>query len=533
MRNINSFFIFILLISSLSSLSQATIDSGFGNGGKVITPISNAKDGIYGLAIQDDHKILACGMSYNGTKYLLTITRYLSNGNLDLTFGTGGTNVTNFGSRYIHTDAIALQSDGKILIGGTHDISVTPTIMDLVFVVLRFNIDGSADSTFGINGSVVTDFSPLGNGGIANGIKSLLVQPDNKILVTGFGSAVSGDSGSNFELARYNADGTLDSSFGTAGKADINIGLTTTANNFQIPGYDYPTAIKLQDDGKIVITGFSNAGRIYGEGSDLAVVRLDTDGNLDSSFGTNGKVTYDLGGFEDGFSLQMTPDHKIIVGGNAYLNDDYDHCKIVLCKLNNDGSLDATFGINGKVTTQINTVEQYDSLSSLVLEDDGKILATGHTLYNQKTDFLLLRYNADGTLDNSFAAGYLVTTDFINSNDKTFASILQNDGKIVLAGTTDANGNYDFGLVRYSLNNLSATAFSSEKFLVYPNPATSILYVSDNDDIQTINIYNNLGQLVISNPEKKNIDISALAFGQYLIKITTSNSFEVRKFLKK
>jgi len=264
---------------------------------------------------------------------------------------------------------------------------------------------------------------------------AMTVQGDGKILVAG-GANVSGTS-YDFAVVRYNSDSTLDSSFGTGGKVSTDIGTNSS---------DGGSAIVLQSDGKILVSGGSNASG----STDFALVRYNSDGSLDSSFGTGGKVTTDIGttSADQTSAIALQSDGKILVsgafdaGGGSY--------NFAVVRYNSNGTLDASFGTGGKVTTDIGT-NSGDQATAMTVQSDGKILLAGYSNASGSYDFAVVRYNSAGTLDASFGTGGKVTTDIgTTSADGANAMTLQSDGKILLAGYSNASGSNNFTAVRYN-----------------------------------------------------------------------------------
>src|SRR6266508_2029957 len=244
-------------------------------------------------------------------------------GDLDPTFGVNGKVTTNFfeGAGVDAAFATAIQPDGKIVAGGS---TQNPVTNSADFALARYNIDGTLDTTFGSGGKVATDFL-----GFDDSVLAIAIQPDNKIIAAGYAI-----DGFNFEsaVARYLSNGSLDTTFGNGGKV--------TASSVNMA-----TAGAVQADGKIVIAGW---GTGPGADYDFIVLRYNSNGTLDNSFGNGGKVTIHIGNdFAQGMVIQ--PDGKIVVAGydgNSVATSDF-----ALARLNVDGSLDSTFGIGGKVTT--------------------------------------------------------------------------------------------------------------------------------------------------------------------------------------
>jgi competence ComEA-like helix-hairpin-helix protein len=338
------------------------------------------------------------------------------------------------------------------------------------------------DPAFGSGGIVTTDFAGYDDFGYGAAL-----QPDGKILVSG---SVHNGLDSDFGLARYNSDGSLDITFGSDGKVTTDVSSCCLVNintasvellemlpgigpitaqwivdyrnangSFQkiedivnVPGIgpgtfdrikdlitvgnDYGLGVALQPDGRIIVVGGSN--------NDFALARYKGDGSPDTTFGTDGRVLTDVGeNYGTGISVTLQPDGKIIAAGfgGTVIN-------FVLVRYNSDGSLDATFGDNGIVITHISG-EDFGRV--LALQPDGKIIVAGQSWVQGKGyNFTLVRYNSDGSLDTSFGVNGVVSTDFEDSfEDNISAILLPSDGKIIAAGWSDADGIFNFAMARY------------------------------------------------------------------------------------
>jgi uncharacterized delta-60 repeat protein len=355
-----------------------------------------------------------------------------SAGELDSTFGSGGKVTTNFfnipGVFFPdRASALAVQSDGKIVAVGVAqglETNFRPN-----FAIVRYKSDGSLDSGFGSGGKVVTDFFDNGASAFA-----VAIQPDNKIIAAG------GASGS-FALARYNTNGSLDMTFGTSGKVT-----TSFFNNSEA----IATAIALQSDGKIVVAGSAISPiTTY----DFAVARYNTDGALDSSFGSGGKVTTDFFGKADqALSVALQVDGKIVAAGlalNITRDDDF-----ALTRYNTDGTPDSGFGSGGKVTTDIAGL--FDIAHALALQADGKIVVVGDAAALPQSGGVLIRYNPNGSLDTTFGSSGKIFSNFLgNANDVA----IQPGEKIIVAGVAGEFGNFDFGLMRFNSNGSPDSTF--------------------------------------------------------------------------
>lgn len=423
---------------------NGSLDTSFGTGGLVITDFGNSADYAYGVAIQGDGNIVAAGYSHQeSTNYDFALARYDTSGNLDSSFGTGGLVITAFTADASSRDAamgVAIDINGKIVLAGYSDSS---HISGYDFALARYDTFGSLDASFGNGGLVTTDF--FGSDRDQSWLQVVAVQADGKIVMVG---ATHSAHSSDFAIARYHPDGSLDMSFGNDG---------TVTTDFE-SGYDWPYAVAIQADGKIVVVGESRSG--YPTYMDFAMARYNSDGTLDTSFGDagTGLVTTAISTGNDAASgVLIQPDGKIVLVGWAH-NIGSDRYDFALARYNPDGSLDASFDEDGLVTSNFGS----DSSGfSVAIQADGKIVAAGEWYASSTTyrDFALVRYNINGSLDTSFGSGGLVNTDFSSAYDSGSSVVVQPDGKIVVAGYSHQGAtNIDFALARYDTNgNLDAT----------------------------------------------------------------------------
>lgn len=336
---------------------------------------------------------------------------------------------------------IAIQADGKIVaVGGSNDINFSGRHSRLA----RYNADGSLDVTFGAGGVVATDISP--NQGDA--FAAVATQPDGKIVVAGSAFAPSGTLPVlNFVIARYNSDGSLDTTFGTGG-ADGDGIVTTSFFDFESAARD----VILQADGKIIAVGYT---RSSDGGQDFAVARYNSDGTLDSTFGTGGKATTGFFGRPDAANaVVLQPDGKIVVAGSAQSSLSSVSGEFALARYHSNGTLDTSFDADGKVTTDFGS---HDVASDVVLLSDGRIVLAGTSNEN----FALARYNPTGALDPTFDTDGKVTTDF-GASESVSALVVQSDGKLIAAGNTfTCATRSDFALARYNTDGSLDTAFGA------------------------------------------------------------------------
>jgi uncharacterized delta-60 repeat protein len=354
-------------------------------------------------------------------------------GELDPSFGSGGVVVTSFGGDDFG-NAIAIQPDGKIVAAGFSDPEgyYAPP----VFALSRYNPDGSLDAGFGTGGKVVSD---LGGGEDFGGAAyAVAVQQDGKIVAVGFTEPVSGGP-RDFALARFQPDGTLDASFGNGG-----IVLTNSGGSGEAWG------VAIQSDGKIVVVGGGGT-----QDYDFVLARYTTEGALDTTFGSGGIVVTDIAGagrMDVARAVAIQQDGKIVAVGSSYASagDVY----FALARYNPDGSLDAGFGPGGAVLTL--SGRDVGGASAVAIQQDGRIVAAGEgTLdFPSGSDFMLARYDADGTLDSSFGQGGIVLTNPGGAGGVA----IQPNGKIVAAG----GGEEGFALARYEPNGTLDTSFGQD-----------------------------------------------------------------------
>lgn len=391
-------------------------------------------------------------------------------GDLDPAFSGDGKQTTDFGTGFEGAQAVAIQPDGKIVAVGCTTCAERDG-----FVLARYNPDGTLDPSFSGDGMQVTDF---GSGN--ESAEAVAIDGDGKIVAVGWAIGVSTD----FALARYNTDGTLDPSFsgdglqltdfegaidvayGVAIQADAKIIVAGFAQNdtdvfalarynadgtldpsfngdgkrttfFRQPGaraYD----VMLQPDGRIVAAGY--AFPFSDADADFALARYRPSGRLDRTFSQDGRRMIDIGGQSDeAYGVAMQGSQRIVVVGHGGLDFALARCLL-------DGSLDTGFDGDGITVTDFGSGE--DGARAVAVQKDGKLVVGGYGYIGGETDFALARYLRDGSLDDQFGVGGKVTTDFGSSYDYIFGLALQADGKIVAAGWASISG-YDFGIARY------------------------------------------------------------------------------------
>ena len=421
-------------------------------------------DSIFDIVEQSTGKTIISNGTDIYTKNALI--RYNIDGSIDTTFGTNG--ILSPTSSF---SAFVKQPDDKLL---TNDVNSGQSIT-------RYTSDGILDTTFGVGG--VVDFSsitPL----IVSFIDNITVSQNGKINVA-FDYSTTGVqcSQTHFGALRLNADGSIDTTFGTNGYTDIPFDLYSTDES------EFPQSIYEEADGKLIITGtISNSSNTIGQ---VGTTRINSDGTIDTTFGTNGTVVTLTGTFGDGLSIMKTPNNKYLI--NSY--DARSPTYTSLIQYNYDGSIDTTFGTNG-------ILSDHQHYFSVILQPDGKILSGGTT----NNQFAIYRSNSDSSLDTTFGTnGVLITPVLYSSNINKLLN-LQN-GKILAGGYAFNGTNQVFAQARYTFDNLGITNNANiNSFKIYPNPANNQFTIDLGNEIKSVNyqvkILNLLGQEVHHSFEK-------------------------------
>lgn len=388
----------------------------------------------------------------------MTVTVCGHPGALDTSFREGRV-IVPVGAGEDYAYAMALQADGKILVAGRSAENYGD------FSVIRLKRDGELDTSFGDGGKVITEI-----GSAHETAYAVAVQEDGKIVVAG--TTATSSSNNDFAVVRYLPNGELDSSFGDGGKVVTGLSEDT----------DTAYALLIQEDGKIVVGGTSNQGSSQ-TGNDFALVRYEEDGSLDESFGDGGQVLTPIASNSGGdhiyalASQTIDGEERIVaVGGEG---------DFVLARYREDGSLDASFGEQGKIQGVLGST--IGAARAVHVNAQNQILVAGHKHH----DFALVRFTEDGQLDTDFGEGEPVITPVSEGNwDEAQGLAIESDGKIVVGGWTyegqSSSGN--FALVRYSKDGALDTSFGETGIVI-----TEVAGKAKND----------LGTAVILQPDER------------------------------
>lgn len=337
-------------------------------------------------------------------------------------FGVGGAVITDFPGYWMRANKILLQPDGKIISVG-YDLSVANS----AFAIAKYNLDGSPDTAFGTSGLVTTVIGDI------SGAYDVVRQSDGKIVVVGWSTL---SSKKRFAIARYNSNGSLDTTFGSYGTT------TTTIGSDEDAAY----SVIQQPDGKLVVAGSTKSGSVIS----IATVRYLPDGSVDTAFGTSGKAITTIGSNSRAYSLIQQSDAKLLAAG--YANGNW-----IIARFLNNGSLDTSFGGGGTgyVTTPLGST---DGIQQIIRQADGKLVGVGNGL----ASLALARYSSEGVLDATFNGTGIVTTK-VGSETWGHGVIQQPDGMLVAAGYNwnNVSSQYNVVLARFINNGGLDAGFGS------------------------------------------------------------------------
>lgn len=500
-----------LLIHSALFAQPGSLDSSFSKDGIVKIKIGNLESSTSSsIAIQSNNKIVIAGSTYMPGETYIGLVRYNPNGMLDHSFGNNGQVTTHFNEVSVTTTSLLLLNDETIIVGG---YSGNGSVM------VKYKKSGLIDSTFGVNGEVNGDFP-----GAGAGILALAQQTDGKIIA-------AGRSGGNFTVARYYENGKLDSAFGINGLAITNIGQNTMDNG---------KAVAIQNDGKIIVAG--NTIDKYGL-LDAVLIRYKKNGQLDHSFGNNGIVVTDLGSRNDFYrSLVIQPNGKINAAGAKGLDF---HLDFVVAQYNNNGTLDSSFGTNGLTSTDFGSTD--DQANAISLQSNGEIVLAGSNQSwdgLHYTRFALARYKPNATLDSTFGVNGKLTTDFgSDAPDLANAIVIQPDGKIAVTGNSGsyaaiARYNADSSNLHFSGKNnfTNIQTGKSTTISLSPNPVKDVLNIqgmsAKKKTIEIMNASGSIMQRTVTSNNNYAYSTNQLKAGIYLVKIIEGEHITILKFVR-
>jgi uncharacterized delta-60 repeat protein len=420
---------------------NGSVDSSFGTNGQVLDPIgSNDYDYMNCLTITPNGQILSGGYTLDNNEALFTVSRFNSNGSADSTFASDGNLLGYYPGNGIGYISAMVQNDGKIVVNGT-TYAGGPSSN---YFLARFKSNGATDLTYGNNGIANT------NGDYA------VMQTDQKVVESNYSFDSTGAT--EIMLSRYNKDGSPDLTYGTNG-----VVLSAFSGEFL-------QTMAIQPDNKVLAAGYINNAI----GSDLVLVRFNTDGTPDATFGTGGAVTVDFQPQDDPLTLAIGNGGKILVGEVGYTASNQD--VIVVARFNSNGSIDSSFAQNGEMTLSIG-VEAIPG--TVAFQQDGKILLGYVVSYDNIVYYnFVTRYQPNGVTDSLFGVNGTIAVD-------GSGLLLESDQKILVSGTvTDAQNNTDFSIARYNTNGIPDSAFGT-------NGNTTTRFVRGESEVEGVAISNN------------------------------------------
>jgi uncharacterized delta-60 repeat protein len=422
----------------LTPSTGGLLDPTFGSGGYVLSSLTNRWDVATGVAVQPDGKLVVADGSL--------VARYNANGTLDTSFGSGGDTATGLG--FVEgRSAVAFQPQA----GGTTAIVVFGVTTNPKgtrnFALTRLTTNGKLDTTFGKRGTVVTDM-----GGSLTFAGGMVVDAAGRIIVSGYG----GDA----VLARYSANGALDTTFGSGGK------LLTTLSLRGAP------QVALQADGKIVLAA-PLFDPTLGE-TEFVTGRFNANGTADATFGTGGAVATHVGASDTGGVVALDGAGRILVAGwDGVANQLHGY---YLLRYAANGALDTTFG-SGGVATLVNpagwSVVAGTMVAGVAVQANGQIVVGGNLADGQGEEHeMAVRVNPGGTLDTSYGSGGWAST-VVGFTGEALVMALQPDGSLVLAGDalptpTTSQSPRDLILIRFLQSAPQVASFTAS-----PNPVTA------------------------------------------------------------
>ncbi len=439
-------------LSGAAHATDGTLDPEFGVGGIALAGLSGvSSDGPPHPLVQPDGKILYCSpLSSGGTSGDdFVVLRFNADGTPDTSFSFDGQVTVDFGGGNDACNALALQPDGKIVAVG----STVNSGVDYDFAVARLDADGTLDATFGggTGKSVIAfDLADLDD----DRAHAVALQPDGRIVVAGY--ALAGANGDyDFAVVRLSPDGTRDTTFNGNGRVTIPFDLPQATHRM-----DVAAAVVVDDEGRIVLGGSAEAN---GNASDFAVARLLPDGTLDDEFDADGRrtIAFDLGASTDDIAYQaiLQRDGRIVLAGGADAGSGATNVDMALVRLLPDGSSDPSFGVGGKVVVPFDVGGLgYDYAFGLVEDTASRLVVAGASSISASNyGASVLRLRADGTVDASFGTFGKVIVSASGVTMAAYGVALQGT-QIIIAGQHVA-GTFDDFVARLDVDLLFADGF--------------------------------------------------------------------------
>lgn len=528
MKSLVLFFLQIVVFTFscfCQNLPGLMLDPSFSKDGRLVTdavtPGDTGQSDIQGIILENDNSLIAAGTAIN-TNYSeshFVLVKYRPDGTIERSFGGNGIIYIDYQPGNNRLVSIKKQSTGKIVAIGYHNANNIST-----YLLFRFNTDGSLDKGFGDSGWIVLPISP----------QAIAIQNNDDIIISSENQSYRGDT---VVLYKYLKNGRRDTSFGKNGFAMA----IAQANNVH-PVYGTIAIDKLSR----IVVGFTAV--VNKQSSDAFVIaRFNADGSLDSSFNGTGMAIIDKPGSDYLYAIAIQSNNKIVAGGSTYDASDF-----LVARLNESGTIDSSFGSNGMVTIDFSTDQNWgttDYVKSIVIQKDNKIIAAG-TSYSVTTAnmFALTRLKPNGSLDNSFGFNGRTKTKFKGQDNRLNATVMQPDGKLVCGGYTakTASDVSDFAIARYLSEKESVDGVLDQEknetntlsLSVYPNPADDVIYIKG-VKAKTVQVIlkdqfgNFIKECLLSSSNNYRLAVSLLYPGIYFLQVNNAGQLFFLKFLKK
>lgn len=444
------------------------LDTDFSGNGFASAWVSTYSNHAEKVLVQPDGKIVVVGYAAVDAGYDFAAARFHPDGTLDPTFSGDGMTSFDFGwdQQDLCFDAV-LQADGKlVMVGGTEGI----TFHDEDFALARLRIDGSLDDSFDGDGKVQTGF-----GDFYDRAYAVAIQPsDLRIVVVGQGGLAPGTG----RAARYySSDGSLDDSFGGDGKMNLPLiahdAVVNTAGKITLIGVDpawTARALRLNPNGSfdpewqadgdatveidiherpsLSLLADGRVLTVVPKGSDCRILQWWADGVLDvggRQAAAFDDATFPRGSHEVAHDMAVLDDGRILLAGEVSTAG-YTETDFALTRFLSDGRLDTSFGVRGRVALSLGN---FDVARAMAIQPDGRIVVAGYTGTGNAVNFMIARFHANGSLDNTFGFGGFNALDFMGGPDYGWALALQADGKILVAGTVFNGARNVYGVARF------------------------------------------------------------------------------------
>jgi uncharacterized delta-60 repeat protein len=510
---INSYSTFLIVKPDGKLLTGGTSLSSVNKIEIVQTSNSGVLDFIYNLNLSQGTDNIAKVIEQPNGKTIVMVTskinnnstdktlliRYNVNGTVDNTFGNNSNGVVDLGTGFGYV--FKQQLDGKLLVAiNQSNINVNNG------KIYRITSDGILDTSFGSGNGIVNILNGEGEGQF---VDDILFSSDGKIFIVFDYWDVNNIL--SYGVRKLNIDGTIDSAYGVNGMAAV-----TRFNFYSTTEQEFPISFIINPDNSIVVAGVLYIP--YVAGRTTGIIKFNSLGQIDNSFGINGKKI-----IENYTPIKLLSD----TNSNLYLNSSISGELTTTSKFSFNGVLDANFGTNGIITDS-------NYFSEMLLQLDNKIIKAGKI----NSHFGITRYNAIGTLDISFGiSGYINTPIYYNSNINDL--LILNSGKLLAAGNSFNGSNQVMALARYSNINLSLQdpLNDNNTIKLYPNPTSSKIFITSKEYVSSYEIYNTLGQKVKEGSfnavlEQEELDVTALQNGLYILNFKGEKVNKTVKIIK-